>query len=171
MNTTTPADIVVDAPAAEAPNSGAGEVKKRASMAQKAKLTFPVARIHRSLKNGRYAARVGAGSAVYLAAVLEYLTAEKLIECSVNFMVEGGKKRITPRHIQLAIHSDQDLCQLLRNVTISSGGVWPHIRSELLPVKKGDKDATGKKRTKKAKKGRKRVSTVPKKTNKSGLSK
>ncbi|PNX68047.1 histone H2A, partial [Trifolium pratense] len=39
-------------------------------------LQFPVGRIGRYLKKGRYAQRVGTGAPVYLAAVLEYLAAE-----------------------------------------------------------------------------------------------
>jgi hypothetical protein len=42
----------------------------------KAGLQFPVGRIGRYLKKGRYAQRVGTGAPVYLAAVLEYLAAE-----------------------------------------------------------------------------------------------
>ncbi len=39
-------------------------------------LQFPVGRIARYLKKGKYASRIGAGAPVYLAAVLEYLSAE-----------------------------------------------------------------------------------------------
>ncbi|CAK9149942.1 unnamed protein product, partial [Ilex paraguariensis] len=39
---------------------------------------FPVGRIARFLKAGKYAKRVGAGAPVYLSAVLEYLSAEVL---------------------------------------------------------------------------------------------
>jgi histone H2A len=39
-------------------------------------LQFPVGRIARFLKAGKYAERVGAGAPVYLSAVLEYLAAE-----------------------------------------------------------------------------------------------
>ena len=39
-------------------------------------IQFPVGRIHRLLKRGNYAERIGAGAPVYLAAVLEYLAAE-----------------------------------------------------------------------------------------------
>jgi hypothetical protein len=46
---------------------------KGASRSAKAGLQFPVGRIHRLLKKGNYAQRVGAGAPVYLAAVLEYL--------------------------------------------------------------------------------------------------
>uniref|UniRef100_A0A914VL74 Histone H2A n=1 Tax=Plectus sambesii TaxID=2011161 RepID=A0A914VL74_9BILA len=47
-----------------------------ASRSSRAGLQFPVGRIHRLLKKGNYAERIGAGAPVYLAAVLEYLVAE-----------------------------------------------------------------------------------------------
>ncbi|KAG0440533.1 hypothetical protein HPB47_016254, partial [Ixodes persulcatus] len=50
-----------------------GKSKTRSS---RAGLQFPVGRIHRLLRKGNYAERVGAGAPVYLAAVLEYLAAE-----------------------------------------------------------------------------------------------
>ena len=48
---------------------------KSQSRSAKAGLQFPVGRVSRYLRQGRYASRVGAGAPVYLAAVLEYLTA------------------------------------------------------------------------------------------------
>lgn len=58
--------------------AGRGKSKgtKSVSRSQKAGLQFPVGRIARFLKAGRYAQRVGSGSPVYLSAVLEYLAAE-----------------------------------------------------------------------------------------------
>nr|DAD23212.1 TPA_asm: hypothetical protein HUJ06_024675 [Nelumbo nucifera] len=56
---------------------GAGASKKATSRSSKAGLQFPVGRIARFLKAGKYAERVGAGAPVYLAAVLEYLAAEQ----------------------------------------------------------------------------------------------
>lgn len=53
-----------------------GSAKKGSSRSSKAGLQFPVGRIARFLKAGKYAERVGAGAPVYLAAVLEYLAAE-----------------------------------------------------------------------------------------------
>ena len=55
---------------------GAAAAKKATSRSSKAGLQFPVGRIARFLKAGKYAERVGAGAPVYLAAVLEYLAAE-----------------------------------------------------------------------------------------------
>jgi histone H2A len=55
---------------------GSSAPKKATSRSSKAGLQFPVGRIARFLKAGKYAERVGAGAPVYLAAVLEYLAAE-----------------------------------------------------------------------------------------------
>lgn len=49
--------------------------KSAVSRSSKAGLQFPVSRIARYIKKGKYASRVGAGASVYLAAVLEYLSA------------------------------------------------------------------------------------------------
>eukprot|EP00604_Paraphysomonas_vestita_P004388 CAMPEP_0174825890 /NCGR_PEP_ID=MMETSP1107-20130205/43225_1 /TAXON_ID=36770 /ORGANISM="Paraphysomonas vestita, Strain GFlagA" /LENGTH=154 /DNA_ID=CAMNT_0016057981 /DNA_START=1261 /DNA_END=1725 /DNA_ORIENTATION=+ len=107
---------------------------KKTSSSTKAGLQFPVGRIGRYLKRGRYAQRVGAGAPVYLASVLEYLTAE-ILELAGNAATENKKNRIVPRHIQLAVRNDEELNKLLGGVTISQGGVLPNVHSVLLPKK------------------------------------
>jgi histone H2A len=102
------------------------------SRSSKAGLQFPVGRVHRLLRKGNYAKRVGAGAPVYLAAVLEYLAAE-ILELAGNAARDNKKSRIIPRHLQLAIRNDEELNKLLGNVTIAQGGVLPNIHSVLLP--------------------------------------
>ena len=101
------------------------------SKSAKAGLTFPVARIGRFLRKGRYAKRVGSGAPVYMAAVLEYLTAE-LLELSGNAAKDNKKTRINPRHIQLAIKNDEELNKFVGHATITQGGVMPNIHSALI---------------------------------------
>ena len=104
----------------------------------KAGLQFPVGRVGRFLKKGKFATRVGAGAPVYLAAILEYLTAE-ILELAGNAARDNKKSRIIPRHIQLAVRNDEELNRLLKDTTIASGGVLPYINSFLIktPRNKG----------------------------------
>jgi histone H2A len=106
--------------------------KKSSSRSSKAGLQFPVGRVGRFLKKGRYAARVGGGAPVYLAAIMEYLTAE-VLELAGNAARDNKKSRIVPRHIQLAVRNDEELNKLFGNVTIANGGVLPNIHTVLLP--------------------------------------
>merc|ERR1711943_163819 len=117
---------------------GAGKQKAKAkTRSSRAGLQFPVGRVHRLLRKGNYAERVGAGAPVYLAAVLEYLSAE-VLELAGNAARDNKKTRIIPRHLQLAIRNDEELNKLLGGVTIAQGGVLPNIQAVLLP-KKTDK--------------------------------
>ncbi|KAF8409467.1 hypothetical protein HHK36_005543 [Tetracentron sinense] len=119
---------------------GSGASKKSTSRSSKAGLQFPVGRIARFLKAGKYAERVGAGAPVYLAAVLEYLAAE-VLELAGNAARDNKKTRIVPRHIQLAVRNDEELSKLLGAVTIANGGVMPNIHNLLLPKKTGGKSS------------------------------
>lgn len=120
--------------------------KKGGSQSKKAGLLFPVGRIGSLLRRGQYARRIGASSAVYLAAVLEYLTAE-LLELTVKAATPaGGNKkgkkavtRLNPRILTLAVRHDEDLGALLQNVTLSRGGVLPAVNKALQKQQKDSK--------------------------------
>jgi len=112
-----------------------GKARSKAkSRSSRAGLQFPVGRVHRLLKGGNYAERIGAGAPVYLAAVMEYLAAE-ILELAGNAARDNKKQRINPRHLQLAIRNDEELNKLLAGVTIAQGGVLPNIQAILLPKK------------------------------------
>ncbi|KAJ7296430.1 hypothetical protein O6H91_19G073000 [Diphasiastrum complanatum] len=116
-------------------SGGRGKTKKKSvSKSTRAGLQFPVGRLARYLKKGRYAHRVGGAAPVYLAAVLEYLAAE-VLELAGNAARDNKKNRIIPRHIQLAVRNDDELGKLLSGVTIAHGGVLPNIHAVLLPKK------------------------------------
>ena len=112
-----------------------GKAKTKAKTRSfRAGLQFPVGRVHRFLRKGHYADRIGSGAPVYLAAVLEYLSAE-ILELAGNAARDNKKARIVPRHLQLAVRNDEELNKLLSGVTIAAGGVLPNIQAVLLPKK------------------------------------
>ncbi|XP_058931800.1 histone H2A type 1-A-like [Kogia breviceps] len=97
-------------------------------------LQFPVGRIQCLLRKGNYAERVGAASPVYMAAVLEFLTAQ-ILELAGSASRDNKETRIMPCHLQLAVRNNEELSDLLGGVSIAQGGVLPNIHAVLLPRK------------------------------------
>jgi histone H2A len=150
--------LIYDAFARVAGGRGKKSAAKATSRSAKAGLQFPVGRIGRFMRQAKVSNRIGAGAPVYLAAVLEYLSAE-ILELAGNAARDNKKTRIVPRHIQLAVRNDEELNKLLGGVTIASGGVLPNIHAVLLP--KGAAAGGAAAPAKKSSGGKKGSSSVP----------
>ena len=106
------------------------DVRKVVSASSRAGVNFPVGRLRTYMKKLKVAKNVGAGSAVYMASVLEYLTAE-LLELAVNYTTQHKKKRINPRALFMSIKQDPELDSLLSDAMVSGGGVREFVNPEL----------------------------------------
>eukprot|EP00768_Dysnectes_brevis_P002460 gnl/Dysnectes_brevis/1852_a2125_2372.p1 GENE.gnl/Dysnectes_brevis/1852_a2125_2372~~gnl/Dysnectes_brevis/1852_a2125_2372.p1 ORF type:complete len:151 (-),score=39.97 gnl/Dysnectes_brevis/1852_a2125_2372:105-557(-) len=118
-------------PSKQPAHSQASRKKKNVSRSVKAGLSFPVGRIHRLMKDRvSTKGRVSNAAAVYGASILEYLCAE-VLELAGVIAKEAEVKRITPKHINLAIRRDEELDRLFKPVTIAAAGVVPMVHSQL----------------------------------------
>ena len=100
----------------------------------RAGLQFPVAKVETMLRAKLSGFNMGQATAVYMAAVLEYLTAE-ILELAGNAARDNKRVRIVPRHIMLAVRNDEELNKLYQKSTIAAAGVIPHIYAFMLPKK------------------------------------
>ncbi len=101
----------------------------------KAGTLFPVGRLNRLVKQGRYSHRMSSTTGAFLAGVLEYLTAE-IIELAGNICEQHKKKTIAPKHINLGVRSDEELSKLMCEVTVAAGGMLPNVPEFFLKKKK-----------------------------------
>jgi histone H2A len=124
-------------PLAPRKNSDKSNRSKRlpVSRSERADTLFPVGRLARLMKEGRYSERISLCSSAYMAAVLEYVAAE-ILEFSGICCQESGRKIITPKHLNLGVRSDEELTKLMSSVTIHQGGQRENILDALQPKKK-----------------------------------
>lgn len=104
----------------------------------RAGLQFSVPRVDNMLRHLTQALKVGAVAPVYLAAILEYLSAE-ILELAGNAALDLRRRRIGPREIMLAVRGDEELDELFKDAIFPGGGVIPSIHSYLLQEPKNKK--------------------------------
>ena len=108
---------------------------KSVSGSMKAGTLFPVGRLNRLIKIGRFSERSSSSAGAFMAGVLEYLTAE-IIELAGNVAEQHKKKTIAPKHVNLGVKSDDELAKLMCEVTIAEGGMLPSVNEFFLKKKK-----------------------------------
>uniref|UniRef100_A0A1I7YJF1 Histone H2A n=1 Tax=Steinernema glaseri TaxID=37863 RepID=A0A1I7YJF1_9BILA len=116
--------------------------KKNMSKSSRCGLAFNIGRMDTRMRKGNFAERVSPGAAVYLTAIIEYMTAE-VLELAGNAAMDNKKMRVNPRHLMLAIRHDDELNKVLGHITIAQGGVVPSVHPSLLNRKnsrKGSED-------------------------------
>jgi len=98
------------------------KIRKANTREAKAELIFPIARCHRYLKKGT-GRRCMEKSAVFTAAVMEYLCAE-VVELSGNVAHEHKRRTIKPRDIMVACRNDDEINRLIGpHITFGRAGV------------------------------------------------
>ena len=96
--------------------------KKSKSRSARAGVIFPVGRIHRHLKQGRYSERISSDAPVYMAAVLQQVVEEIFKEANSR-KDNKATKRLVPNNILTAIRKDKELNAIFEGVVIRDGGV------------------------------------------------
>lgn len=110
-------------------DGSSGNVSKKSRMAG---IVFPIARVENIIRDN-YKGRIGSGTAVYLTAVLEYISAE-ILELTGNATLDNKEKTLKSRYLMLAIKNDEELKKLAQIIDwdILGGGVIRNIHSEVL---------------------------------------
>lgn len=103
------------------------------SYTKSANLVFSVKHVFLYLQNKSLLKRctIDVQAAVYLTGVLEYIAAE-IMELSGNAAKQEGAKIIVPRHVMLAICTDDELNCLFSGTIYVSSGVVPNINQNLI---------------------------------------
>ena len=77
----------------------------------RAGIVWGVGRTASALRKGRFSERFGKGAAIFMAAVLQYLTSE-ILEMAGDIASEKKNSIIRPAYIQTAIRNDEELVKL-----------------------------------------------------------
>ncbi|KAL0588021.1 Histone H2A-Bbd type 2/3 [Plecturocebus cupreus] len=105
-------------------SSGAGGRRRIRSRTTRAELLFSVSQVERGLREGRYAQRLSPSAPVYLAAVIQDLTAQ-ILELAGQEAHNNGERIISPRLLDMAVHNNALLSTLFETTTISQVAPGP----------------------------------------------
>ena len=118
--------------------SRGGAKKATVSGSVRAGTCYPTGRLNRMLKNARLADRTGGSAGVFLAGVLDYITAE-MLGLAGDVCKSHKMKTIAPRHINLGVRGDRLLNKMMASCSIIESPVMPNVNEFLFPGKKGKK--------------------------------
>ncbi|ELV10278.1 histone H2A-Bbd type 1 [Tupaia chinensis] len=99
--------------------------RRAITRSRRAELQFPVSRVDRFLREGQYAKRLSSSTPVFLAGVLEYLTAN-ILDLAGKEAHNNHRKRITPEHVEKAVDNNIQLSCLFEDVANSRVDKMPH---------------------------------------------
>lgn len=94
---------------------------KKSSTSAKANIVFPAGRFRSRIK--KQFKRVSPTAGIYMAAALEYLTAE-LLEGAANRTRDSKRKTIKPHDLQRYILDDGDLHKIFGEKMFAQGGIF-----------------------------------------------
>jgi histone H2A len=130
----------VDAAVATFDKAATGSKAHPESRAKRANLYFNIGRVTRVLKDKYHVPRVSELAAVAVAAVLQYITGQ-ILTIAIAQTRNLGVKRITDRHIFLAIADNAELSALVETSAIPGSGAVIQVHSALVPKSKKAKTA------------------------------
>lgn len=110
---------------------------------RKAGIEFPVTRIRRFMQQRDPSSIISLKAAITLATTLEYLCSEVIELAGDECLEEGKGKIIKPRHINLAVKKDEELCEAAGDtVVFTTSSVLPYIDPALTVTKKRKRGKT-----------------------------
>ena len=110
------------------------EKREQISNSVKAGTAFPVGRLARMLKQGRYCDRIGITAGAFMAGTLDFI-AREIMDLSGIEAQEDKMKIIMPRHINRAVRADHMFNKMMATVTFTESSVLHHVENYLLPKK------------------------------------
>lgn len=106
--------------------------KKRQTKQQRAQLILPISRINRLMKQKSGVKRIGGSAAVFLTAVLEYVSSE-VLDLASEFCKEQKRKRVNPGDVLMAMRADSELQKLTASTAFVLGDKITGIGKRLMP--------------------------------------